>query len=258
MTKTIWCLVLILSWAAVCSAQTVLYFPQFVDGSQNGSSGVTWQSAIVITNPAAPATPVASGSITLTQDNGSPMNLTFVDENGASLPSTFQLSGGQTALFQSPQSNSTSPLPFSSGFATVTSSLPVTGGLVFFESNSSGTFATAGVPPATALTKQGSVAVVFKETNSSTDVGIAFANPTASTATITFSLLDRSGNLIVPQATRTMATKNHTAFYVSQLFPNAPLPVIGTLRITSDNAVACIALLFQNATFGSLPIFSVN
>ena len=102
-------LVLLLFASGVCSAQTVLYFPQFVDGVQL-AAGVGWISVIVVTNPAALGTPAASGTITLTGDNGSPLNLALVDDNGQPVGNTFQLTGGQTKIFQSPQTGAPGPV----------------------------------------------------------------------------------------------------------------------------------------------------
>jgi hypothetical protein len=257
-------LAVVLCGAAVCSAQTTFYFPHFVDGSQNPAGFTGWVSAMAITNPAAPGTPAASGSITLTGDNGSPLNLQLIDENGNPTPNTFQLAGGQTKFFNSPQAHANGILSLSSGYVTVTSSLPVVGGLVFLELNQNGAFAVAGVPAATALMKQGSIAVVSTSgdnPNNQGNTGIAVANPGTGPATITFQLVDKSGNQIVPQVQRIVAAGNHTAFFVGgagQLFPNAPANVNGTLRMTSDQPIASLALLFQGTAFGTIPIYPLQ
>src|SRR5262249_36893355 len=90
-------LVFALCAAGICSAQSSLYFPQVAVGSQGG--GTFWLTAMALTNPAGPGTPAASGTIKLTRDDGTPMNVTFVDENAASVGNTFQLAGGQTRFF---------------------------------------------------------------------------------------------------------------------------------------------------------------
>jgi len=93
MKKIVSSLIFILFAAGICSAQTVLYFPQFVDGFQP-AAGVGWISAIAVTNPAALGTPAASGTITLTSDNGTPLNLALYDDNDQPAGNTFQLAGG--------------------------------------------------------------------------------------------------------------------------------------------------------------------
>jgi hypothetical protein len=260
MRNVLWSLVFVFLAGRICSAQTVLYFPQFVDGAQNVNGDTGWISAMAISNPAAPGTPVASGTITLTQDNGTPMNMTLLDENGAPAGNTFQLAGGQTKFFLSAQSNANGLIPFSSGYATVTSNLPVSGGLVFIEANSVGTFAAAGVPTAAALTSQATVVVVTHRNNPNNqdNTGVAVVNPGNTTANITFQLLDKSGVSLAPQVTRALAPANHTAFFVSDLFPSAPANIYGTMRITSDKPVAATALFFQGPAFATLPILTLQ
>jgi hypothetical protein len=256
MRKILGSLILIFIATAICSAQNVLYFPQFVDGG-NPAGDTGWISAFAITNAAAIGTPAASGTITLTAENGSPLNLTLFDETGSPAGNTFQLGGGQTKFFLSPQSATNGIRAMSSGFVTITSNLPVTGGLVFIEANSRGTFATAGVAAVQAVMQQATVVVVSAGSNPD-NTGVAVVNPGTSTATITFQLLGKSGTPIVPSVNRTLAANNHTAFFVSDLFPNAPPNIFGTMRIISDKPVAATSLFFEGAAFGTLPIFNVQ
>jgi hypothetical protein len=237
--------------AGFCSAQSVLYFPQFVDGLQGN---VLWASAIAITNPAGLGTPAASGSITLTQDNGAPLNVTFFDENKVPTGNTFQLAGGQTKLFDSPVLNGIFGA-FNVGFATVTSSLPVTSGLVFYEAGPNGAvIGEAGVLSATPLTRQATV--LIKDNN--TNTGIAVANPGTATANLTFELLDKSGADLAPQVTRTLPANNHTAFFVQDLFPSVTAKIFGTMRITSDVPIVSTALLFSLGSFATLPLIPLQ
>jgi hypothetical protein len=226
-----------------------VYLPQFVDGV---SGNVGWVTAIAVTNTAAPGTPVASGTITLTSDNGTPLNLTLLDDSDSPTPNTFQLAGGQTKFFLSPQDGANFPRPFNSGYATVTSNAPITGGEVFIELNAitGAPLGTGGVPVSTPLLRQEIIAVKDNDSNT----GLAVVNPGAGAATVTFQLVDKSGNQIVAPATRTIAANNHTAFFVSELFPNAPSNVIGMLRISSDKGIVITALFFAGQTFGSFPV----
>jgi hypothetical protein len=252
-TKIFSAIVVILFSAAISSAQSVVYLPQFVDGLLGGG---IWGSVIAVSNPAAVGSAAVSGTVTLTSPNGTPLNLTFYDENGLSTPNTFQLAGGQTKLFQSPLL-AQRLLPFNNGFATVTSNLPVAAGLVFLELNSSGVIVSqAGVPATTPLMKQATVAV----RNSIEDTGVAIAYPGTGTATVTFQLLDKSGALIVAPATRTFAANNQNAIFISELFPNAPTTFTGTMRITSDQPVAVVALLVlqPGSLLSTIPVFSVQ
>jgi len=251
MKKIVLSFVFVFFASGICSAQTTLYFPQFVDGAQL-AAGVGWITAIAVTNPAATGTPAASGTITLTDNNGAPLNLAFVDENGQPVGNTFQLAGGQSKIFESPQSGANGPLPFNIGFATLTSNLPVSATSVFIEFNLQGVpIAIAGVPASTPLTRQMIVAVK----DSSSNTALAAANPGVGAATLTFQLLDKSGTQIGALATRPLVANGHTSFFLSELFPNVTSNISGTLRVTSDKAIVTTALIFESATFGTLPVF---
>ena len=248
MKNALWSLALVFGAAAVSSAQTTLYFPQFADGSQDP---IYWGTIIEVTNPTSPGSPPASGQISLKRDSGAVMDLTFTDENGQPTDSSFLLGGGQTKFFYSPKVTTTGFVPYNTGYATVTSNLPIVGNLIFFEGNASGPFALAGVPASASLNRQ----VVFANANT----GIAVVNLGAQTANLTFQYLDKSGNAIVPQVTRPLAANNHTAFFVSQLFPSAPANAVGTLRLTSDQGVVATALLFSGANaFGTIPVLPLQ
>jgi len=258
MKKLLSSLVLMALSAGICSAQSILYFPQFADGAADKNS-VVWGSVIGVSNLAALGTPAASGTITLTKDNGTPLNVALTDPLTGTVGNAFQLAGGQTKLFFS-TSILNSPLqPLNVGFVTVTSNLPVAAAVIFINyspylnsSLSGPAIAQATVLAATPLTRQAMVFAKFPNN----DEGIAIANPQASTATISFQLIDNAGTPVGAPVTRTLQPNNHTAFFVSELFPNAfPLAFIGSLRITSDNPVVATALNFQGALFSTSPVF---
>jgi len=241
----------ILGVTITCSAQTTLYFPQVADGLQAGNIG--WITVIAITNAAAPGTPAASGTITLTQDNGSAFNVAFYEDtnpelrvgSGNTVP--FQVAGGQTKAF-----SSHGDVPLNSGFATVTSNLPIVGAAAFIEF--SGPFIVigeAGVPAATPLLRQ----VILVAKNHLT--GVAIVNPGASTATVTFQLLDQNGVAAFPVISKTIAGMNHTAFFVGQLFPSVSMGFYGTMRIVSDTPLLATALIFEisGGNFATFPVF---
>jgi hypothetical protein len=238
--------------ASLCSAQSVVYFPQFVDGSPGQGF---WGSAIAISNPAAPGTPAANGTITVTKSDGTPLNLTFADDNLAPTQPTFQLTGGQTKIFYSP-TLSGNLQPFVSGFATVTSNIPVTAGLVFLEGSASfSVISQAGVSAVTPLKTQASVAI----RNTTENTGVAVAFPGTGTANVTYQLVDKSGALIVPAITKALGGNNQTAFFISDLFPTAPAQLAGTLRIISDQPIIATALLITpQGLLSTIPIFPVQ
>jgi hypothetical protein len=232
----------------ICSAQSVVYFPQVVDGI-TGNSG--WISAIAVANS---GTATASGAITFTQDDGTPFNIVMRDQlknpvgNGNTVP--FQIPPGQTRFFISHAKQ-----PVTSGFATVTSNVPVVAGLIFEEYSVDATGAAtltseAGVPAVNGSTQQKVIAV-----NDKSDSGIAVANVGTSTAIIMFQLVDVNGNQALPTVNRMVGPKNHTAFLLSQLFPNAPVPFYGLLQITSTSPIVVTSLIVETSgLFATLPI----
>ena len=253
MRPIVWSLAVVVLAASLCSAQSVLYFPQFVDGSPGQGF---WGSAIAVSNPAVSGTAAVSGTITVTKFDGSPLNITFVDDSMVPTTSTFQLAGGQTKIFYSPTLGGNLQ-PFVNGFATVTSSAPVAAGLVFLEGNSSfSVISQAGVPGVTPLTRQASVAI----RNTAENTGVAVAYPGTGTANVTYQLLDKSGALIVPAVTKTLGANNQTAFYITDLFPSLPAQIAGTLRITSDQPVVAVALLIAlpQGLLSTIPVFPVQ
>src|SRR5438477_4666134 len=82
MKRILWILFYILGATTICTAQSVLYFPQIVEGQGGGS---VWGSAIILTNTAAQGTAVASGTLILTKDDGTLWSLPLMDLQGNSL-----------------------------------------------------------------------------------------------------------------------------------------------------------------------------
>jgi hypothetical protein len=251
MRRIFWSAVWILMTCVFCSAQNTLYFPQIADGFS--TNGTAWVTGIGVTNTAAPGTATASGTITLTKDDGTPWTVSFSDDQnrpvatGSSIP--FQIAGGQTRLFISRASES-----LTSGFATVTSTLPVVGATLFIEFADLGNtrIAEAGVPASSALSRQGTFVTRISGSNS----GIAVANPGVGAATVTFQLLDTNGVAPLPAVTRTVAAKGHTAFFASELFPALSQSFFGTIQITSSTPVVTTALVFEtNGQFATFPVF---
>jgi len=270
MKRALGILVFISMAAAVCSAQvtgqTTSYLPQIADGVQAG--GYVWTTAIAITNPAAVGSAAASGSIVFTQSNGTAFNVPFMNLQGQAVGSgnsvPFQLSGGQTFIMIS-----TGVEALNVGFATITSSLPVIADAVFEENGpdpdcpSCGTafIAQAGVPLATPSSSLGTLVIESNHGGvQGSDTALAIANPGTSTANLTFQLLNTDGTVAYPSVTATLAAKNQTAEYVSQLFPAAAAgSFVGEMVITSSSPVVLLPLAFKSSgEFGTLLVFAVQ
>lgn len=142
------------------------------------------------------------------------------------------------------------------GYVVITPTSAATAGLAAFE-----TFGErrgpdteqAGVLPSIMTTH--SALFVSASGRLSRNLGVAIANPGASTATITLTLRDNTGKTL---ATTSFALPAHqqTARFVTQLFANAsavPRDLLGTLDITSDIPVAVVGLRFRGINFSTEP-----
>jgi len=250
--------VLILVWfvtaTVVCSAQTTtFYYPHITNGVLGG---VTWKTTIFITNPAAIGTGLASGSVTLMQDNpvlsgtGTAFNISFTDETGQPAGSgntiPFQIAGGQTRKFTSSGGGA-----YAGGFAIVSANAPISGTAIFseFENGSGRLIGEAGVPSGNAVTNQ----AIFVDTQGGYNVGVAYANPGTAGADVTLRLLNSSA-VVVMSTVQSLGVSNHGAAFVSQLFPGAPA-LAGTMQISSQTPLSAIALRFDPSlsVFTTLP-----
>src|SRR4051794_29150017 len=130
MRRILWVASWIFISTVICRAQTTVYFPEVIDGPQPG--GAVWSTLFVISNPGTIGSSVASGSLTLTQSNGSLFTPQFFDITGNPIGFSntvpFQLTGGQTLIFTTAASPSVTV-----GFGTLTSNAPVTAAAVFSE-----------------------------------------------------------------------------------------------------------------------------
>jgi hypothetical protein len=240
-------IVAILVSVAISSAQSLSYLAHFVDGVTPTGG---WITGIGVQNPATSRTALASVTITIMQDNGTPFNVVFQDENknpiGSGNAVSFQIAPGQSKFVISQAQQS-----LNGGYATISSTAPVAAGLIFLEYDAGGNLiAEGGVPAATPLMQQ-SIFVI----NNKSDTGVAVVNTGTTTATITFQLLGTNGVQAGPPVTETLAPKSHNAFFVSSLFPSAPTRFFGTMRITSNAPLVMTSLHIQNTgQFGTLPI----
>ena len=243
MKRSLWAIVLGLAVSSVCSAQQfTYYYPQVASGAYDGGS---WRTTIFLTNS---GSALASGSVTLTRDDGSPYNLTWVDDAGNLVSSNsvigFQLNAGESRKFVT-----VADAPLSTGFATVTANAPVMGTAMFTNFNSAGQMlGEAGVPAAIPLGKQ----AIFVDTENGFNTGMAIANPNNSPLNITFQLVNTAGQ-IVATAKRTVPPFQHIAFFITELFPDVP-PMVGRVQFWCVNPMASVGLRFApSAMFTTLP-----
>ena len=250
MKRVVLSILLILTISAVCSAQTTFYYPHVANGVLGNT---VWKTTIFLTNPASSGT--ASGTITFSRDGATPeaagteFPIAFVDESGVSGTGTitFSIPGGAVRKY-----TSTGAGAYAGGFATVSSSSAVNGAAIFSQFDSSGRLvAEAGVPAVSAVPRQ----AIFVDTQSGYNIGVAYANPGLSAASVTLSLLNSSA-ATVASTTAPLGPGNHRAAFTSEMFPGTG-QLVGTLRIESQAAapLAAIALRFDPtfAVFTTLP-----
>src|SRR5262245_16495704 len=245
MKRVLFSLVWILSATVICSAQTTFYFPQVADGIQ--SDGILWKTTIFITN-----TGVAPADVKMefTTSSGAPFNLSFDGSGFTSSGNTvtFQITGGQSRKLVSKGSGA-----LTVGYGKVSSPGTVAGTAVFSEfATGGGLLAEAGVPPSNTFLRQ----AIFVDTQSGFSTGVAFANPNAGPASITFQLLNSEGVSVVPSIGQMLAGNQHTAVFVNQLFSG--VTIAGSMQIVSSVPLAMIALRFASSgQFTTLPPVSL-
>jgi hypothetical protein len=239
------------------SAQTTTFFYPHVI---NGSLGiVTWRTTILLTNPS--ATTSAVGAITFTKDNadligsGTSWAVALTDQTNFTVTSSvfsFTLPPGATRKWVT-----TSTGGLISGFANVTVNAgTVSGTAIFSEFDFMGNLVgEAGMPAVNPVLRQS----ILVDTLAKYGVGVAYANPGTSTATISLSLLDDFGAVIAGPVSLSMGSFNHTQGFVNQFFPSAP-PLVGTMQISSNTPLIAIALRFDPTLqkFTTLPAVTLT
>jgi hypothetical protein len=182
--------------------------------------------------------------------SGVPFNsISFVDESGAPVGSgntiPFQLGPGQSRKF-----TSTGEGAYHGGFAVVSANAPVNGAAIFSAFYADGSSSEGGLSASAAVGKQ----AVFVDTTNGYNVGVALANPTASSMTVTLSLLLNTGAAAAQPTTVTLGPNNHKAAFVSELFQGAG-SLVGTMQVSSPTPVPAVTLRFDSTfrVFTTLP-----
>jgi hypothetical protein len=232
MKRVLLTVALMIATSSVCSAQFTYYFPQVAIGGG-------WKTTIFISNASAPGS-MASGVITFTKSDGSPFTANWTDEagnlvggGGNTIP--FSLASGESRRYMS-----TGDIPLTTGYATVVTQGTVLGSAMFTQLDGAGRMlAEAGVPMGIPLPKQ----AVFVDTMAGFRTGVAIANPNNATLDITFELVSNTGQTI-RTAKRELGPSQHLAFFVNELFADAP-EMIGRLQFYCTNPMVSVALRFD-------------
>ncbi len=238
---------LMLVASAVCSAQT-FYFPQIAVGSFGGGS---WVTTIFLSNA---RSDTASGTVMLTKSDGTAFNSTWVDEMGNRVGSGNQIPF-QLGPSESRKLMAVPDIGLTTGFATVTSnSLGVLGNAMFTQLGPAGNMVSeAGVPMGIPLGKQ----AVFVDTTNGFKTGVAIANPNTNALHINFELVSDAGQIVLRQS-RDLSSGQHTAFFIHELFPDAPA-MVGRLQFYCVNPMVSVALRFEQTftVFTTMPPIAI-
>jgi hypothetical protein len=237
MNRLFWIFGIILVFASASFAQQTVYFPQIANGMEGGTE-THWHTTIFIDNQ---GTGTASGTIALMNSDGTPMLASFVDENSNGAASNghinFQLGPGQNHKYTSTASNA-----LQVGYGVMTSNTPVAANLIFSHYShhtSESLMAEAGLPSMTPMSRQG----IFADTQNGFNPGIAVVNPSTSTQSITFELVNNNGQVVM-SATQMLGPNQHFAKFLLEIFPSLPT-MAGRLQFFGSVPLAAVALRFD-------------
>ena len=212
----------------------IYYFPHL-------AVGASWQTTITYINY---STQEVSCQTDFLSDQGSPLLVSFADRGTVVSRSDVLPPGGSV------HQETNVGLTLAPGWARTTCSGPVTASLLFRQYNS------AGVPVAEAGVNATRVAatrfVTFAEQGvGKAGAGVAYANPSATAALVTFTAKDAGGQVLA-RANRKLLAGGHDAQNMVSLFG---LPSFsGSLEITSTEPIVSLSLNFEAApVFSSLP-----
>jgi len=243
MKRAVLVISLVLAGAVSSFAQVTFYYPEIANGVLGGN---VWKTTILLTNAGAGAADV---TIEFTTSAGVPFNLAVTDESG-------NVFGGSTISFpispnQVKKLISSGAGGYNGGYATVTSTAPISGTAIFSSFNASNgqLIGEAGVPAAFPAVRQ----AIIVDTLGGFRTAVAYANPSGTNASILLSLLDSSG-VAVATTPQTLNSRQHVPIFVDEIFRSAP-PLVGTMQISSTVPLPVVSLRFDQSglLFTTLP-----
>ena len=221
---------------AAAQGATTYYFPHL-------AVGASWQTTITYINYSSQQVSCTTEFIS---DHGSPLLVSFADRGTVVSRSDVLPAGGSVHQ----ETNVDLSAPLAPGWARTTCSGPVKASLLFRQHNS------AGVPVAEAGVNATRVAatrfVTFAEQGEGkSGTGVAYANPSATAAHVTFTARDTEGQVLA-SVVRTLLAEGHDAQNMASLFGLSSFS--GSLEITSTEPIVSLSLNFEAApVFSSLP-----
>ena len=221
---------------ASAQGSTTYYFPHL-------AVGASWQTTITYINYSPEEVTCQTDFIS---DHGTPLMVSFA-ALGTVVSRTDVLPPGGSVH---QETNVDLSAPLAPGWAWATCSGPVKASLLFRRRNSEGApTAEAGVNaaavPATRF-------VTFAEQGEGQfGTGVAYANPSATAALVTFTARDTAGE-VLPSVNRTLSPGGHAAHGMSELFDLTNFT--GSIEVTSTEPIVSLSLNFEaDPVFSSLP-----
>ena len=212
------------------------YFPHL-------AVGASWQTTITYINYSSEEVTCQTDFLS---DDGTPLMVSFAGRGA--VPSRTDVLPPGGSVHQ--ETNVGLSAPLAPGWARATCSGPVKASLLFRQHNS------AGVPVAEAAVNAATVPatrfVTFAEQGESkSGTGVAYANPSDTSAMLTFTAKDADGETL-DSSVRTLLPGGHEAQNMALLFG---LPSFtGSLEVTSTEPIVSLSLNFEAApVFSSLP-----
>ena len=216
---------------AAVQGSTTYYFPHLAVGAR-------WQTTITYIN-------YSSQQVTCTtdflSDQGTPLMVSFAGLGPVVSRTDVLPPGGSVHE----ETNVELSAPLAPGWARSTCSGPVKASLLFRQRNSE------GVPVAEAGINAAAVPATRFVTFAEQGTGVAYANPSATAAHVTFTARDAAGQTLA-SVDRTLLPGGHDAQNMALLFGLSSFT--GSLEITSTEPIVSLSLNFEAApVFSSLP-----
>ena len=221
---------------AATQGSTAYYFPHL-------AVGAGWQTTITYINYSPEEVSCQTNFIS---DHGSPLMVSFAGLGTVAGRIDVLPPGGSVHQ----ETNVGLSAALAPGWARTTCSGPVKASLLFCQRNS------GGVPTAEAAVNAAAVPatrfVTFAEQGEGRfGTGVAYANPSATAAHITFTARDRAGQTLA-SVVRTLLPEGHDAHGMGSLFGLTGFT--GSLEVTSTEPIVSLSLNFEaDLVFSSLP-----
>ena len=213
----------------------IYYFPHL-------AVGASWQTTITYINYSPQEVVCQTDFLS---DHGSPLMVSFAGLGTVVSRTDVLPPGGSVHQ----ETNVERSAPLAPGWALANCSGPVKASLLYRQRDSAGTpVAEAGV---NATGRPATRFVTFAEQGEGQfGTGVAYANPSATAAHVTFTVRDASGATLA-SVNRTLLPGGHDAHSMSGLFG---FPFSGSLEVTSTEPILSLSINFEaNPVFSSLP-----